>query len=98
MRKKWLGQEASTQNSSIISHTELFLMIEFSVFSDNFCHAVGYVLRHIFAIPMQGPFSVRTADLRCLWTIHTQKACFCALGTPIVIPQGYLQHSVELWH
>ena len=70
-------------------HQDLENLVYFSLLTDTYTQASGKVWSRTGAIPMGGPFSAQSADLRSIWAAKQRKDLMRRIGQLSFSPRGY---------
>ena len=72
-----------------IAHRDLENLVYFSLLTDTYTQASGQIWSRTGAIPMGGPFSAQSADLRSVWGAKTRVDLMRRLGNLSFSPRGH---------
>ena len=82
------GQGTSSR-FTYLSHVELENLVYFSLLTDTYAQASGKIWARTGAIPMGGPFSAQSADLRLVWGAKKRIDLMRRIGTLTFSPRGH---------
>ena len=82
------GQGTSSR-FTYLSHVELENLVYFSLLTDTYAQASGKIWARTGAIPMGGPFSAQSADLRSVWGAKKRIDLMRRIGTLTFSPRGH---------